>query len=214
VQSLTDPETIEIASQLLSEACESNRHRDAEILQGVDGEKEHAEDVLGWVEKLTENPSLALRLAALFHDIDRVVTPGVGGGFKGDRRSREYLEYKKAHARRSADYIYPRLLKRGVDQQVVERARFLIIHHDDTGSEVESFQDNELDYLVAADSLALFTTTGPRLYERDGEKRVKDKIRFMIEKMPAFAKKFLVSQKIDNELFNKLKDEVLSELES
>lgn len=181
---------------------------------GIDGEKAHVKDVLRWIEKLAENPSLALKLAALFHDIDRVVTPDVGGGFKGDRKSQGYLEYKKAHARRSADYICPRLLKRGVDQQVVERVRFLIIHHDDTGSEVESLQDNELDYLVAADSLAFFTTAAPKFYEWEGEKRLKDKIRFMIEKMPTFAKKLLLSQKIGNELFDRLKDEILGELES
>lgn len=203
---------IGLAEDLLSTACEENRHRDAEVMQGIDGEKEHARVVSGWLEKLTKNPSVALRIAALFHDVDRIITPNVGGGFKGDRRSRKYQEHKKAHAKRGADYICPKLLEHGVDAQLVDRVEFLIVHHDDTGPEVESSQDGELNLIVAADSLAFFTSIAPRLYDEEGEERLKDKILFMIGKMPSFARELLSSQKLENDIFNRLKDEVLMEV--
>lgn len=208
---IDDQQIMKVADEILNSACEENRHRDAEIMQGVDGEKEHAKTVLSWVEKLTDNPSTALKVAALFHDIDRVVTPGAGGGFKGERTSEEYQEHKKAHAKRSADYICPKLLGHGMDSSLVERIRFLISHHDDIGKEVDSISDKELDILVAADSFAFFTSIAPKLYQEEGEERLKDKIRFMIDKMPAFAKELLASHRVENDTFNRLKDEVIAE---
>lgn len=176
-----------LAHKLLNEACEINRYRNSEIRQGVDGEKEHAKTALNWVEKLT-SPSLALRLAALFHDIDGVVTPGVGIGFAGDRKTQAYQEYKKTHAKRSANYICPKLLENGLNLQLVERINFLISHHDDNGEEVETLKDEELNILVSADSLSLFTSIAPKLYAEEGEDGLKDKTRFMINKMPRSAR--------------------------
>lgn len=206
-----DAEIIALAEKLLDDACSENRHRDAEIQQGVDGEKEHAQAVLSWVEKLSKRPSTTLRIAALFHDIDRIVNVGVGGGFKGDRRSNEYFEHKKAHAKRSAEYIGARLLQYKTDLKIVGRVQFLIEHHDDRGFEIDQFNDGELKVLVAADSLAFFTTTAPKMYAAEGKDRFNDKLRFMIEKMPSFARDMLASQRLGNEVFEKLKNEILME---
>lgn len=197
---------------LLDQACEANRHRDAEIMQGIDGEKEHALAVLSWVRKINPNPSPELEASAIFHDVDRIVTPGVGGGFKGDRNSPEYEEHKKAHARRSAAYITPLIAQEGLPQDSVDRINFLITHHDDTGKEVESFNDNDLNTLVAADSFAFFTSIAPKLYAAEGEARLKDKVRFMVEKMPQFARNMLAEQTLDNEVFERVKNQALSDL--
>ncbi|OGD93003.1 hypothetical protein A2697_05085 [Candidatus Curtissbacteria bacterium RIFCSPHIGHO2_01_FULL_41_44] len=202
---------LELANELFSIACEENRSRESEMANGIEGEKEHGRMVLLWVGKLVKNPSVELQLSALFHDIDRVVTPGVGEGFAGDRKSKAYKSYKKTHAKRSADYICPKLIEKGIGHKVVERTRFLILHHDDTGAEISRLCDEELDVLVAADSLAFFSSVGPRLYELEGKDRLRDKIRFMVEKMPKFARTLLSSERFENEVFNRLKDEVLGE---
>lgn len=201
---------IDQAFILLDKICDENRHRDKEIMQGIDGEKEHARSVLRWVKKLEKNPSEELQLAALFHDIDRVVTPGVGGGFKGDRKSKAYENHKKAHAKRSADYITPLLLENRVNSNSADRIKFLIYHHDDTGKKVDSFKDNDLNILVAADSLAFFTSIAPKLYIVEGEKRLRDKVRFMVEKMPKFAISVLSSEKLANPVFEKVKNDIIS----
>ncbi len=196
---------------ILNQACEKNKHRDIEIMQGISGEKEHAESVLLWVRKLSKYPSLELQSAAVLHDIDRIVTPGVGGGFEGDRNSKAYEEHKKAHAKRSADYVCPLLLEKGILPVFVDRVGFLIMHHDDTGIEIENHDDRDLDILVASDSLAFFTSISPRLYAVEGEKRTKDKIRFMINKMPQFARNLLRQQQLENKTFEHMKNEVLAE---
>lgn len=198
---------------ILNQACEQNRHRDAEIMQGIDGEKEHAEAVLSWVRKLSKYPSLELQTAAVLHDIDRIVTPGVGAGFEGDRVSKEYEEHKKAHAKRSADYIFPLLLEKGIHPKFVDRVRFLILHHDDRGVEVESYNDDELKILVTADSFAFFTSIAPKLYAAEGEERLREKVRFMVEKMPQFARKLLATHHLDDAVFERIKIQVLAEFE-
>lgn len=197
---------------LLDQICEENRHREAEIMQGIDGEKKHALAVLSWVRKINPNPSPELEVASLFHDVDRIVTPSVGGGFKGERNSQEYEEHKKAHARRSAAYITPLLAQEGLPQESVDKVRFLITHHDDTGKEVESFNDPDLNTLVAADSFAFFTSIAPKLYMAEGEERLKDKVKFMVEKMPQFARNMLEEQKLENDVFERVKNQILSEL--
>lgn len=207
-----DEKTIALCFKLLDEACEKNRHRDQEIMQGVDGEKNHALDVYKWVQKIKKNASMTLKIAALFHDIDRIITPGVGAGFKGNRTTREYIEHKKAHASRSANYICPLFLKNGLNKSFVDRVRFLIQHHDDTGKEIEFINDRELDILVSADSLSFFDTIATALYKEEGEERLKDKVRFMIQKMPKLGKRLLESQILENKIFEKIKREVLSEM--
>lgn len=209
---LTNQQILTRCQALLKEVGEQNRYREMEIMQGVEGEKKHAQTVLDWCCLLTKTPSLALKIAALFHDIDRLVTPGVGDGYKGDRKRQAYQLYKKSHAQRSANFISPKLLAWQLDSSIVERVRFLIIHHDDPGSEVETLNDAELDTLVAADSLAFFTSIAPKLYATEGEERVKDKVRFMVAKMPVAARQLLAEQTLKNSIFNKLKNEAITEL--
>src|SRR6056297_412864 len=196
---------IKKAHKILDNVGQEYKHHDKDIMQGIDGEKRHARDVLKWVKKLNSKASLSLKLAALFHDIDRIVTAKVGGGFKGKRGSQEYLKHKKRHAKRSADFIIPLLKEYGVSSSILKNTEFLIIHHDDTGKEIEKINNMNLNYLVAADSLSFYSTIAPKLYKIEGEERIKDKIRFMVDKMPQFARKILTQTKLKNKIFENYK---------
>ena len=202
------------ALALLKGICAAHRGNDAGIMQGVDGEEGHAVEVLNWVGRLCPNASISLRLAAIFHDVDRIVTPGKGGGFKGDRTSQAYHDHKKQHAMRSVDFIMPLLRRHGLKAGIIERAAFLIAHHDDPGKEVETLNDPELDVLVTADTFAFFTTIGPRLLAAEGSERTKDKIRFMIEKSPCATRDLLAAQTFGNDVLDRLKNEVVLEMRS
>ncbi len=202
---------IEKAKKILKEVCKKYKHHDKDIMQGVEGEQLHVLDVLDWVEKLNTKASNPLKLAALFHDIDRVVTPKMGGGFKGERSGKAYLEHKKMHAQRSTKFIIPILKKNNVTKNILARVEFLIIHHDDTGEEIEKINDSDLNYLVAADSFAFFTSVAPKLFEVEGKERIKDKIKFMVDKLPDFARILLWEYQLENEVFNNLKNEIIKE---
>lgn len=200
---------IEGAQSILSRICAEQKGHDSEIMQGVDGEKAHALDVLFWVEKLNPAASLSLKLAALFHDIDRVVNPAMGGGFGGDRNSPAYALHKKKHAARSALYIIPVLQEHEFPEDVLEKTRFLILHHDDSGEEVALMKDRELTDLVTADSFAFFTSIAPRLLAAEGFERLTDKIAFMIDKLPDSARNALKQRKLDDDMLEEAKNEVL-----
>ena len=186
-------EEIAKAKKLLQEICEKHKENDKDIMQGIKGEKLHAFDVLEWIEKLNPNASMPLKLAALFHDVDRIITPGAGGGFKGDRNSETYENHKKMHAKRRAEFIIPLLKEIVKDEKMIEEVNFLINHHDDTGAEVEEIKNTELNYMVAADSFAFFTTVAPKLYAAE------------------FARKMLSEHTLDNQIFNDLKNGVIEE---
>lgn len=204
-------EIIQKAKKLLKKICEEYRHHDKDIMQGIRGEELHALGVLTWVERLNPKASIPLKLAALFHDIDRVVTPKAGGGFKEDRRSKAYLRHKKKHAKRSAEFIIPILKKQNVNDTILKKTKFLILHHDDTGEEIEGINNPDLNYLVAADTFAFFTSIAAKLLEAEGEKRIKDKIRFMVDKVPDSIRPLLWEHKFKNPIFNNLKNEIVRE---
>lgn len=203
--------TLKKAKVILSEICEKFKYHDKDIMQGIEGEKLHALDVLNWAEKLSRHPSLPLKLAALFHDIDRVVTPKVGGGFKGERNSPAYFEHKKKHAKRSADFIISILRKLIPDNDILKRTEFIIIHHDDTGDEVKTLDDPELNNIVTADTFSFFTSVAQKLYDAEGEERILDKIRFMVDKIPHVTRVKLWEYQLENKLFNRLKNRVIKE---
>lgn len=209
---MSNKRLLQLCYKFLDKACKKNIFRDAEIQQGVSGEMKHAKVVLSWVKKLKKSPSLALQSAALFHDIDRIVTPAAGAGFKGDRKSKEYFLHKKAHAKRSADYICQKLEDVGIGKNIISKTRFLIEHHDDTLEEVESYKDRDLEILVAADTFSWFSTTGVKLLKIEGKERTLDKLRFMLGKTPKFALKLLSGVKIEEAVLEDLKNLVLKEI--
>ena len=119
---------VPFATKLVDEAADAARTRGGEIMHGLEVERGHGQVVLEWVEKLLPSASVELKVAAILHDIDRLVTPGVAGGFKGDRNSAEYEAHKKAHAQRSADYAAIKLTEHDVSRKIVERISYLITH--------------------------------------------------------------------------------------
>lgn len=203
-------DVVQLAVQVLDAAAEAARPYGAKIMQGVDGERAHGHDVFSWTVKLSPGASPALRAAALLHDVDRLVNPALAGGFRGDRSGPAYEQHKRAHAARSAAYASSQLSARGAAAADVERVRFLVAHHDDTGPEVESLGDADLDVLVAADVLAFFTSFAQRILELEGEARLADKVAFMVAKAPASARRLLEELRLADPALERVKAAALA----
>lgn len=201
-----------LALDLVEEACKTARNNEGKIMHGLEVERLHGQVVLEWVEKLSSIASDELKVAAVLHDIDRLVNPAFAGGFKGDRNSPEYQAHKKAHAQRSAAYVTSKLTEHGVPEKIIERVVFLITHHDDAGDEVAQFNDYELNTLVAADSFAFFTSFAQKILDDEGEDRLKDKIRFMVKKMPVSSREFLSKYQLKDPRFEAIKNNILKSL--
>ena len=203
--------TTEAAIRILSETCKKYKHHEKYSMQGMEKEKLHHLKVLEWVRELDSNPSQALELAALFHDIDRIVNPGVAGGFKGDRKSKAYLRHKRNHARRSADFAASALKGIVKDKKTMEKTLFLIAHHDDDWRRIKKAKSPELECLVAADVFGFFETYAQRIHELEGEERLRDKVRFMVEKLPDKARIMLWEHELKDGISNRIKNEVIKE---
>jgi hypothetical protein len=201
------------AKKLFDEICAANMDKDKSIMHGIKGEKNHGLDVLTWIEKLNPQASLSLKMAGLFHDVERIAIADAGGGkFSGTQE--EYKQYKKAHAKASADYIYPILVVKGLSVDDAKRVSFLITHHDDSREEVEGFEDEDLETLMAADSLSFFDSFGMKMYEEKGRFVLEQKVKFMILKMSPKHQKVLADLDLNNDLFNEIKNKVIKEVES
>jgi len=150
-------------------------------------------EVLSWIERLDPNASVALRLAALFCDIDDPVVPETT---PQDRRGVQ-----------SSQWITPVLSELGFTDLVVERTGFLIAHHDDSAENVERIADTELFQLIAARSLSSISQFPPT----EGTDRLHRAVRAMVDKLPEPARTELWEHRLPAPQTDKLKSDVLRE---
>ncbi|MEA2280315.1 MAG: hypothetical protein QOK21_922 [Solirubrobacteraceae bacterium] len=112
---------------------------------------EHLIQARAWVLRLDPAASLAIRLAALTHDVERMFAGGPQQNFAEDRW--DDPDYLFAHSTRSADFVQ-RWLEDGAeppDASFIRDVRRLVLLHELGG-------DAEADVLQAADSLSYLET--------------------------------------------------------
>lgn len=179
---------LEIGQQVVTTFFTNNQHRSHEITMGIDGERFHSQDMQRLVLLLSDNKATTeLQIAALGHDIERIVVPGAGSGYKGERNGPDYIAYKKRHALKGADIIKQASIDQNFPAEQGERIHFLISHHDDPIEELTALNDPELDILVAADTLSWLNSSAPNYFngiEQRGEKGLIPKMNFMFRKLP------------------------------
>ncbi len=119
----------------------------------------HAENTLAWLLRLAPGADLALRIAALAHDIDRALP-------EGERVRRadfdDYDAFKAAHARNGARVLERILRGCGAPEPLVREACRLVARHESGG-------DARADLLRDADSLSFYDTNLPLYLAREGE---------------------------------------------
>lgn len=106
---------------------------------------EHLRRTLDWLLELEPEASEALRLAAVTHDVERMV-PG-GESFDPATMQPGEEDYRRAHSERSARIAGDWLRDNGAAPEVVAEVRELIELHEIGGNE-------QADLLQAADSLS------------------------------------------------------------
>jgi len=121
-----------------------------DILQQNPEELKHAINTLNWLFKIKPDSDYILIIAALSHDIERVIYGKVKTPYNPyDTYKGLYKEFKKAHSKRSAEIVKSILIKHGMDGKEVERTENIINNHEFGGN-------NEIDLIKDSDSLANF----------------------------------------------------------
>ena len=108
----------------------------------------HALDTWQWVLRLAPEADAALQLAALFHDVERLLSEADA---RVEHLALDYQSFKDAHATRGADLAHTLLTALGVDAATRERLRWLITRHEHPGRGVS------LTLLNDADALSFFS---------------------------------------------------------
>ena len=197
------------ASGIFGQVIDSTPNSSSEIENRQRREYDHAEDVANWITTLSPNASAELLMAGWLHDSERLIDFDGTTGFKGNRTSQAYLDHKKGHAERSAKLARMKLEENNW-QGDINRVYFLILHHDDTGEEIEQLGDGELVILAAADSFSFFTYIAPDMLQREGEPRLQDKADFMVDKMSSRIRRMLREQHIEDPIISRVKDRALA----
>jgi hypothetical protein len=134
----------------------------------------HALDVRQWLLRLEPDASLALQLAALFHDVERLVS-------EPDQRvehlAADYQSFKDEHARRGAEMTRELLAQAGVSESVRGRVAELIARHERTSD------DPELALLNDADALSFFSLNSHGYASYFGPEQTKKKVAYTWNRM-------------------------------
>lgn len=140
----------------------------------VRADLEHALDTWQWLLRLAPDASLALQLAALFHDIERLESEAER---RLEHRVRDYREFKERHAQRGSDIAFDVLLSAGVEESVAARARDLIACHE------RRMDDREIALLNDADGLSFFSLKSAGYFDDFGPLQTRRKIGYTLARL-------------------------------
>jgi hypothetical protein len=140
----------------------------------------HALDTWQWILRLDGAASLALQAAALFHDIERLVSePRI----RVEHLAPSYAAFKAAHAEAGSVRAGLIFVDVGMHPGAVVRACELIARHEQPGA------DPELRLLDDADALSFFSLNSPGFLDYFGPEHTRRKIRYTLGRLsPANAR--------------------------
>lgn len=152
-------------------------HRDAHDVSKplVRADFDHARDVWQWSLRLDPRASLAVQLAALFHDIERLVSEA---DVRIEQRAADYEAFKAAHAKKGSAMMRE-LLRGAIDSVVIERAASIVAQHDRKGHAV----DPEVALLEDADALSFLSVNACGFLRYYGEPHTRKKLAFTLARL-------------------------------
>ncbi|MFL6290970.1 MAG: DUF4202 family protein, partial [Thermoanaerobaculia bacterium] len=153
----------------------------------VRADYDHALDAWQWALRLDPEAGLAVQLAALFHDVERLVS-------EADRRieqhAADYQAFKDDHALRSAWMAGEALARAGVDEAARERVSRLIAEHERPAREGDP-EAAEIALLNDADALSFFSLNSPGYVDYFGPEPARRKIAWTLARLRPAARRRL-----------------------
>jgi hypothetical protein len=134
----------------------------------------HALDVWQWTLRLDPLASLALQLAALFHDIERLASEADS---RVEHLAPDYQQFKDAHALAGAAIADRVLSEAGIAAATIDRAVQLIAAHERPSS------DCEVALLNDADALSFFSLNSSGYADYFGPDQTRKKIAYTWNRM-------------------------------
>jgi hypothetical protein len=171
----------------------------------VRADYDHALDVRHWALRLDAHASFAVQVAALFHDVERLVTEADG---RGEKLARDYGAFKDAHARAGAALTSGALAETGVDPSTRAEIARLVESHE---GPFEGARTRDLTLLADADALSFFSLNSPGFVDYYGPAHAKKKIAHALSRMSPRARCYLTKIRLRNDVARALSEAVGSE---
>jgi hypothetical protein len=142
----------------------------------------HALDAWQWTLRLDPEASLALQLAALFHDVERLRSESV---VRIEQHAEDYVEFKRAHARRGGELAASTLGELGLERATVDRVAELVATHEGAGASDEAASLND------ADALSFFSRNSAGFADYYGAVHTRMKVRYTLARLSVRARREL-----------------------
>ena len=145
----------------------------------------HALDTWQWLLRLEPKAALAVQLAALFHDIERLESEAER---RVEHEAPDYQLFKNRHAAAGAEQAAKVLQRCGIETSVCRRAAELIARHEqrETG-------DAELLLLNDADALSFFSLNSTGYADYFGPEHTRRKLAYTLARLGPEARRHLPS---------------------
>lgn len=140
----------------------------------VRADYDHAIDVWQWMLRLDPDASLAAQAAALFHDVERLVSERV---VRVEHRAPDYQAFKDEHARRGAALARAALGGLGLSAADLDRIGALVGAHERPGD------DTELALLNDADALSFFSLNSAGFLDYYGPEHTRAKVAYTLRRL-------------------------------
>jgi hypothetical protein len=162
----------------------------------VRADYDHALDTWQWALRLEPEAGLAVQLAALFHDVERLVS-------EADRRieqhAADYQVFKDDHALRGAWMAGEALARAGVDEVIRERVSRLVAEHERPAREGDP-EAEEIALLNDADALSFFSLNSAGYLDYYGPEQTRRKVAYTLRRLRPAARRHLAGIRLRSEV--------------
>jgi Domain of unknown function (DUF4202) len=165
------------------------KHRQAHALSKplVRADYHHALDTWQWMLRLEPRASLAAQLAALFHDVERLVAEA---DVRVEQSAPDYQAFKDAHARQGAKLAETLLAAAGVETGARLRAARLIMVHERPAAPGDP-DAGDVALLNDADALSFFSLNSAGYLDYYGPEQTRRKVAFTLGRLRPAARRHL-----------------------
>jgi hypothetical protein len=156
----------------------------------VRADHDHALDVWQWMLRLEDEASMAAQIAALFHDIERLITEADA---RVEHQVADYDAFKRKHAAHGARMTSEVLATIDLDAETCEQAELLVALHDDVQRRVQmrmagptgrpEVMARELELLDDADGLSFFSLNSTGFFDYYGPAHTRQKIAWTLMRL-------------------------------
>jgi len=168
----------------------------------VRADYDHALDAWQWVLRLAPAAGLAVQLAALFHDVGRLVTEAESGG---DPRAGKPHAIESTHAGPGAKIALEVLAACGVAPATCAEVARLIREHERPRP---AALDSDLMLLADADALSFFSLSSSSFTDRHGADPTRERMRYRLGRMSSTAIRRLADIRLREDVARQLADVV------